>query len=149
MPQERREPVGITAIAPKDWINVLQPHAAGRGLRVGRSGLFSLKAYLSDYEERKQRATRRAAASLSTTRLIKRGLLECPRPGIWRLTPAGLKLARWIWPEVKPPTKRELAHGIALRKAISALEDAHPTWAGKRRRRPKQGTRPPGIELDL
>jgi hypothetical protein len=94
-------------------------------------GCFSLKAYLSDYEERKQRAARRAAASLSTARLIKRGLLVCPIPGRWRLTPAGLKLARRISPDV------------------SAWEDAHPTLASKRRRRPKQGARPSGIEVDL
>jgi hypothetical protein len=101
------------------------------------------------FEDRRVRASRRAAAGLSIARLIKRGLLECCARGRWRLTPAGLKVARRIWPDVKPPTKRELAHDIGLRKAISAWETAHPTLAGKRRRRPKQGASPPGSEVDL
>jgi hypothetical protein len=117
--------------------------------RLPDVGGFTLRAMMMDFEDRRERASRRAAAGLSIARLIKRGLLECPSRGSWRLTPAGLKVARRLNPQCKPPTKRELARNIALRKAISAWEDAHPTLAGKRRRRPKQDARPPGIEVDL
>ena len=117
--------------------------------RLPDVGSFRLQALMMEYEDPRVRASRRAAAGLSIARLIKRGLLECPRPGRWRLTPTGLKAARRLNPQCKPPTKRELARNIALREAISAWEDAHPTLAGKRRRRPKQDARPPGIEVDL
>jgi hypothetical protein len=112
-------------------------------------GCFSLKAMMMDFEDRRVRASRRAAAGLSIARLIKRGLLERCSRASWRLTPTGLKVARRLNPQCKPPTKRELARNIALRKAISAWEDAHPTLAGKRRRRPKQDARPPEIKADL
>ena len=104
---------------------------------------------MMDFEDRRVRASRRAAAGLSIARLIKRGLLERCSRASWRLTPTGLKVARRLNPQCKPPTKRELARNIALRKAISAWEDAHPTLAGKRRRRPKQDARPPEIKADL
>jgi hypothetical protein len=72
------------------------------------------------FEDRRVRASRRAAAGLSIARLIKRGLLECCAGGRWHLTQAGLKVARRLNPQSKPPTERELARSIALRKAISA-----------------------------
>ena len=78
---------------------------------------------MMDFEDRRVRASRRAAAGLSIARLIKRGLVECCSRGKWRLTPAGLKLARRLYPGIKPPTKRQLANDIALRKAISVWED--------------------------
>jgi hypothetical protein len=117
--------------------------------RLPDVGSFRLRALMMEYEDRRERASRRAAAGLSLQRLVKRGFLKSCSRGHWRLTPTGLALARRLWPHVKPPTKRELARHIALRKAISAWEDAHPTLAGKRRRRLKQGARPPGIEVDL
>jgi hypothetical protein len=112
-------------------------------------GCFGLKAMITDSEDRRERASRRAAAGVSIARLIKRGLLEWRVRGTWRLTPAGLKVARRLYPDLRHPTRRELARHIALRKAIAVWEDAHPTLAGKRRRRPKLGARPPGIEVDL
>ena len=100
-------------------------------------GCFALKAMMMDFEDRRQRASRRAAAGLSIARLIKRGVLERCSRASWRLTPTGLKVARRLNPQCKPPTKRELARNIALRKAIQSWEDAHPSLAGKRRRRTK------------
>jgi len=76
-------------------------------------------------------------AGLSIARLAKRGLLECCARGRWRLTRAGLALARRLCPDLKAPTKRELARNIALRKAIQIWEDEHPALSGKRRRRTK------------
>src|SRR5260370_3866440 len=81
-------------------------------------GCFRLKAMMANFEDRRVRASRRAAAGLSIARLIKRGFLECSSRGKWRLTPGGLKVARWLYPEIKPPTKRQLAHDMAFRKAI-------------------------------
>ena len=100
-------------------------------------GCFRLKAIMMDFEDRRIRASRRAAAGLSIARLIKRGFLERCARGRWRLTPAGLALARRLNRQCKPPTKRELSRNIALRKAISAWEDEHPKLSGKRRRRTK------------
>ena len=95
--------------------------------RLPDVGSFRLQALMMEYEDPRVRASRRAAAGLSIARLIKRGLLECPRPGRWRLTP-----------ENKPPTKRELARHIALRKALSGLRDRlRPRKRAKRRERAK------------
>jgi len=79
---------------------------------------FSLKAMMMDFEDRHVRASRRAAAGLSIARLIKREVVECCARGRWRLTPAGLKIARRLNPDIKPSTKRQLASDIALRKAF-------------------------------
>jgi hypothetical protein len=108
-------------------------------------GSFRLQALMMQYEDRRVRASRHAAAGLSIARLIKRGLLECCTRGRWRLTPAGLAVARRLNPQCKPPTKRELAADIALRKAICRFEDEHSARAGKRHRRRSQP--PAGITI--
>jgi hypothetical protein len=95
-------------------------------------GCFGLKSMMRDFENRRVRATRRAAAGLSIARLIKKGLLQCYSRGHWRLSAAGLAVARRLYPEVKAPTERQPAADIALRKAISAYGDAHPALCGKR-----------------
>ena len=101
-------------------------------------GCFRLPALMMEYEDRRERASRRAAAGLSIARLIKRGVLERCSHASWRLTPTGLALARRLWPENKPPTKRELARHIALRKALSGLRDRlRPRKRAKRRERAK------------
>jgi hypothetical protein len=128
--------------------------------RLPEVGSFTLQALMMQYADRRVRASRRAAAGLSIARLIKRGLLECCGRGRWRLTPAGLALARRLNPQCKPPTKRELSRNIALRKGLQRLADQHPALYGKRRRRTK--ARPlapisiadfengrPGIEVKL
>jgi hypothetical protein len=72
-------------------------------------GCFKLGSLITDFDDRRERAARRAAAGLSLARLIKRGLLEHCARGSWRLTPAGLALARRLNLDIKPPTKRQLA----------------------------------------
>ncbi len=77
---------------------------------------------MKGFENRRIRASRRAAAGLAIARLIQRGLLEhCERAGRWRLSVAGLSLARRLYPELKPPTKRQLASDIAFVQVFSAL----------------------------
>jgi hypothetical protein len=87
---------------------------------------FKSGSMITNFEDRRERASRRAAAGLSIERLIKRGLLERCARGSWRLTPTGLRVARGLYPDLKPPTKRRLAHGIALRKPLSVCQDALP-----------------------
>jgi hypothetical protein len=98
-------------------------------------GSFKLGSLITDFDDRRERASRRAATGLSIARLIRRRLLECCTRARWRLTPAGLKVARRLYADIKPPTKRQVAGAIALRKMISQWEDAHPKLSGKRRRR--------------
>ena len=122
-------------------------------------GSFRLQALMIAFEDRRERASRRAAAGLSVARLIRHGLLECCARGRWRLTPAGLKVAWRLYPDIKPPTKRQLAADIALRKAISQWQDEHPALSGKRRRRrsrppigvgnPEFEKESPGVEVKL
>src|SRR5258708_34285467 len=79
------------------------------------AGCFQIRFTLQSFENRPFRARRRAAAGLAITRLIRRGLLErCSRAGRWRLTRAGVSLARRLYPEIKRPTKRQLESDIAL-----------------------------------
>jgi hypothetical protein len=101
-------------------------------------GCFELK-WMAGFEDRRERARRRAAAGLSIARLIKCGLLECFARGSWRLTPPGLAVARRLYPDLKPPTKRQLTRDIAIHKATSQWADEHPTLSGERR---KWGSRP-------
>jgi hypothetical protein len=122
-------------------------------------GCFGLKAMLTDFEDRGERAIRRAAAGASIARLIKRRFLECCSRGHWRLSTAGLAVARRLYPDIKRPTKRQLAADVALRKAISQWEDEHPALAGKRRRprarpptavgNPEFEKESPGVEVKL
>jgi hypothetical protein len=99
-------------------------------------GCFGLKAMITDSEDRRERASRRAAAGLSIARLVARGLLEHCARGRWRLTPAGVELAAALHPEVQPLSERELKRRLAqdasLREALSGLR--------KRTRRRERGT---------
>jgi hypothetical protein len=122
-------------------------------------GSFKLGNLITKFEDRRERAARRAAAGLSLARLCSRGLLEHYSRGHWRLTRSGVALARRLYPDLRPPTKRQLSRDIALRKAISRLQDEHPTLFGKRRRRrsrppigvgnPEFEKESPGVEVKL
>jgi hypothetical protein len=103
-------------------------------------GCFRL--YLDDIGERRVRACARASAGRSLARLIKRGLLESPSRGRWRLTHRGLKVARALYPEIKPRTKKKLAHDIGRARSMRDLMAQFPALAG-RRRRPKAPKRVP------
>jgi restriction endonuclease Mrr len=103
-------------------------------------GSFTLKASRGfDAESGRQlpitdhraRAARRAAAGSAVKRLIKRGLVESCSRGKWRLTPAGVKAARTLNPEIKPPSKREVAADIAFREAVHSV-------VPRRRQRPRR-----------
>jgi hypothetical protein len=85
--------------------------------RLAGAGSFKLGNLITKFEDRRERARRRAAAGLSLARLCSRGLLEHCARGSWRLTPAGLALARRLYPEIKPSIKRQLA----LSKTLSEL----------------------------
>jgi hypothetical protein len=85
-------------------------------------------------KDRSERHRRRAAAGLSLHRLIKRGLLERLARGCWRLTPAGVKLVRALYPEIKPLTETELARASAFDKTLSKA--FHQLGPRKRIKRP-------------
>jgi hypothetical protein len=96
-------------------------------------GHFGLKEIMTQYKDRRERARRRAAAGLAVKRLINRGLLERCSRGSWCLSRAGVALARCLYPELKPITKRQLAHNIALHQAMQSR------LAGKRCSRTGKG----------
>src|SRR5258708_30000567 len=84
-------------------------------LACGRSdaGCFQIRFTMKGFENRRIRASRRAAAGLAIARLIRRGLVErCTARGRWRLTRAGVSLARRLFPKVKRPTKLQLATDV-------------------------------------
>ena len=103
-------------------------------------GSFELKSQMTDFEDRQERHRRRSVAGCSIARLVGRGLLESVCRGRWRLTKTGLTLARRLYPALAPPTKRELAPTLALRRAAQHVIAEHPTLFGKRRRRTKSTT---------
>jgi hypothetical protein len=86
---------------------------------------FDLKRKKVSAEERRKRASARAASGRAVARLVKRGLVESCGRGRWRLTPRGVKVAKALYPELKPPSKREVAAAIAseirLRNAIHSV----------------------------
>jgi len=85
-------------------------------------GCFRIAPLLKDCKDARKRASKRAAAGLAIARLIKRGLLQrCAHRGRWRLSRAGLTLARRLYPEIRCPTRAQLATDIALVRAMSAL----------------------------
>jgi|SRR6516164_5624808 len=94
-------------------------------LEAAFAGCFGLKGLMRKFEDRRERHRRRSAFGLSVARLIKRGLLESPVRGRWRLTLTGVKLASALYPEIKPLTKRQLkeqlAPTLALRTAIKKV----------------------------
>ena len=71
-------------------------------------GSFGIKGMLKEVEDRRERASRRAAAGRSLERLIERGFLESCGRGSWRLTPSGVKAARKLYPDIKELTAKEL-----------------------------------------
>jgi hypothetical protein len=87
----------------------------------GCPGCFGVKAMMTKYEDKKQRATRRADTGRSIARLVARGLVECCARGKWRLTKRGATLARALYPEIVPLSKRGVASTIALREAVHAV----------------------------
>ena len=119
----------------KRGLSAWHTKALGIACQLSDPDSFKLGSLITDFEDRRERASRRAAAGLAIRRLIKRGLLERCARGSCRLSPTGLKVAKRLYPDLKPPTKRQLARHIALRKAISAFADAHPTLSGRRRKR--------------
>jgi len=84
-------------------------------------GSFELKSMMRQFEAGRVRACARAAAGLSITRLMARGLLECCARGRWRLTSNGLEVALRLEPEFNLPTAEELAPQLELAKAINAM----------------------------
>jgi hypothetical protein len=71
--------------------------------------------------DHKERAAHRAAAGLSIVRLVNRGLVKGSSRGKWRLTPKGVRVAKVLWPELKPPSKQQIASDIAFREAVHSV----------------------------
>jgi restriction endonuclease Mrr len=115
---------------------------AGRSANPGCFGLKESRAFDMGTGQRlpildhRKRANRRAAAGHAVTRLCKRGLVECCSRGTWRLTPSGVKVAKKLYPEILPLSKREVASTIAFREAVHAV-------SGSRRSRKKPRTKAP------
>jgi restriction endonuclease Mrr len=86
------------------------------GRNIDRSTMQMLP--ITDYRER---ANGRAAAGHAIARLVTRGLVESCSRGTWRLTASGVKVAKKLWPLVKPMTKRQLAPTIAFREAVHSV----------------------------
>jgi hypothetical protein len=76
-------------------------------------GSFWIRSLMRKVKDRAERHRRRAAAGLSLHRLTGRGLLEHCSRGSWRLTPAGVKLASGLYPEIKPLTKEQVEEQLA------------------------------------
>jgi hypothetical protein len=92
-------------------------------LALARSdvGCFQIRFAMKSFTQKRFRARRRAAAGLAITRLIRRGLVQrCECAGRWRLTRAGLALAKRLYPEIRRSTKRQLATEIFLVRAMPA-----------------------------
>jgi hypothetical protein len=73
---------------------------------------------VKEIEDRRVRATRRAAIGRSLARLVRRGLLESCSRGYWQPSKRGLRVARQVFPEIRPLTRLELAQKIAREKMI-------------------------------
>ena len=71
--------------------------------------------------DHRERANRRAASGHAIARLVTRGLVESCARGTWRLNASGVKVARDLYPLVKPWSKRELARDIAFREAVHSV----------------------------
>ena len=89
--------------------------------RIPEPDGFDLKRRKASAEERRKRASWRAASGRAVARLLRRGFVECCSRGHWQFTSSGLAVARKLWPLVKPMTKREVASAIAFREAVHSV----------------------------
>lgn len=90
--------------------------------------------------DHKERAAHRAAAGLSIVRLVNRGLVKGCSRGKWRLTPKGVRVAKVLWPEILPLSKREVAAQIAGTLAMRVAVHSVLGPRARRNRRPKAST---------
>jgi hypothetical protein len=101
-------------------------------------GGYDLSRRKASAEERRKRASARAAAGRAVARLVKRGLVECCSRGKWRLTRKGIVVARKLHPLVKPPSKREITAMNASTTALAeAIQAARPGMGRRRRVTPR------------
>jgi hypothetical protein len=80
-----------------DGLSALQRDLLGRALAGEKClapGYLELQALMRAEPDRAKRAVRRAAAGRAVARLVKRGLLECCGRGKWRLSEAGVEVAK-------------------------------------------------------
>jgi len=89
--------------------------------RIPFPGSFWIQSSMKKIKDRAERHRRRAAAGLSLHRLTQRGLLERLARGGWRLTPAGVKLAACLYPEIKPLSKEEVEQQVAADRRFGAM----------------------------
>ena len=118
-------------------------------------GCFGVQVSRVDMETGRQlqfhnrgEANQRAAAGHAIARLILRGLVECgSERGKWKLTKAGLKVAKALYPELKPISKQEMAGQIRMAAAFRSVTPR------PRRRKPRAKATgrqvEPGIEVEM
>jgi hypothetical protein len=106
-----------------------------RALRLDNPGCFQLRSMMEAVADRRERASRRAAAGLAIARLIRRGLLECCSRGHWRLTRRGLLLPSGFTPSSSPSQNGEVEHNVLLHQAVR--QHIRP----RRRRKKLEGSR--------
>ena len=73
--------------AAEDSVDGALPQTGGYLFGVRDPGCFAVTGMMKEIVDRRERATRRAAAGRALARLIGRGLLASCSRGSWRLTP--------------------------------------------------------------
>jgi DNA-binding MarR family transcriptional regulator len=79
-----------------------------------------VEAQEDNREARERLAAPRAALSRALRQFVERGLVQRlgeargPRDHRWHLSAAGIKTARWLCPELTPPTKAEINRELKL-----------------------------------
>jgi hypothetical protein len=77
-----------------------------------------------DADNRRAKASKRAAAGRALQRLIKRGLVEPVARGHWRLSSQhGVEVAARLWPQIKKPTPEQMAADVGMRVLAAEAQE--------------------------
>jgi hypothetical protein len=99
-------------------------------------GCFGIRAWMRQVADRRARACHRASIGRALHRLIRRGIVESPTHGAWKLTPRGVTMARACWPELRRPGE------LALEAAVASWLAEHPVKRRSRARSSRSATTP-------